>query len=259
VHHAYALPADTDLPQVVAKAAAARDTTWANTDVGKRFRSLVMKANYSATQCRPDISATVGYLSRVMAYPSPDLLKRAERLMIYLDGTKDLKLTYSSAADHNLKGAWAPRVEVEGHADANWETAHSTSAYVFILLAAISWSTKKQESIALNTQQAEIVAGSLAACEAVFLRGILTDIGHSPSGPTTILMDNTSAIDLSYDPVLHSKTKHIERRDLFIRELVSRQVVATKYIATSQNVADALTKPLMRDAFFRHRAVAMGS
>jgi IS1 family transposase len=59
--------------------------------------------------------------------------------------------------------------------------------------------------------------------------------------------------------VLHSKTKHIERRDLFIRELVSRQVVATKYIATSLNVADALTKPLMRDAFFRHRAVAMGS
>ena len=59
-HHAYALPADSDLPQVVAKAAAARDTTWANTDVGKRFRSLVMKANYPAIQCRPDVSATVG-------------------------------------------------------------------------------------------------------------------------------------------------------------------------------------------------------
>ena len=57
-------------------------------------------------------------------------------------------------------------------------------------------------------------------------------------------MDNTSAMDLSYDPVLHSKTKHIARRDLFIRELVERQVVATKYIATSQIIADALTKPL---------------
>lgn len=71
-------------------------------------------------------------------------------------------------------------------------------------------------------------------------------------------MDNTSAIDLSYDPVLHSKTKHIARRDLFIRELVARDTIRTKFTPTDKNVADALTKPLQREAFLRHRATLLG-
>ena len=117
---------------------------------------------------------------------------------------------------------------------------------------------KKQESIALTTQQAEIVAGSLAACECVYLRGLLVETGHPAEEPTVLYMDNSSAIDLAFDPVLHAKTKHIDRRDLFVRELVARKTVVTKFIPTAQNVADVLTKPLARQAFQKHRATLLG-
>ena len=117
---------------------------------------------------------------------------------------------------------------------------------------------KKQESIALNTQQAEIVAGSLAACDAIFLRGLFAETGHPCEEPTVLYMDNSSAIDLAFDPVLHAKTKHIDRRDLFVRELVARKVVVTKFVPTAQNVADVLTKPLPRQAFQKHRATLLG-
>ena len=66
-------------------------------------------------------------------------------------------------------------------------------------------------------------------------------------------MDSTSAIDLAFDPVLHAKTKHIDRRDLFIRELITRGTIVAKYISTDKNVADVLTKPLPRQPFMAHR------
>ena len=77
VHHEYAVPADTDLPQVVAKASRQKDKSHAGTDIDKRFRRIVAQTLYAAIQCRPDCLAAVNYLSRVQAYPSPDLLKRA--------------------------------------------------------------------------------------------------------------------------------------------------------------------------------------
>ena len=254
IHHEYAVPADTDLPQVVAKAQRQKDTSYVGTTIAKRFRRIVAQILYAAIQCRPDCLAFVNYLSRVQAYPSPDFLKRAERGLIYMFGTKSLKLTYSTAQDSSMKFVWAPRVVTTGYADANFELAHSTSGYAFLRLGgAISWGTKKQESIALHTQHAEIVAGSLAACESIFLDGVSKEAGVTRTSPTTLYMDSTSAIDLAFDPVLHAKTKHIDRRDLFIRELITRGTIVAKYISTDKNVADVLTKPLPRQPFMAHR------
>ena len=258
VHHDYTTPADPDLAQFVAKTVAAKDTTYAKTELGARCRRVLHQELYASLQTRADVALAVGLLSRCTAYPSPELLKRIERVLIYLNGTKALKLTYAATEGAKLNFAWAPRVAVTGYADANFEVAHSTSGYAFTLLAAISWGVKKQESIALTTQQAEIVAGSLAACECVYLRGLLAETGHPPEEPTVLHLDNSSAIDLAFDPVLHAKTKHIDRRDLFVRELVSRKVVVTKFIPTAQNVADVLTKPLPRQAFQKHRAALLG-
>ena len=258
VHHDYTTPADLDLPQFVAKTVAAKDTSYAKTDLGARCRRMLHQELYASLQARPDIAVAVGYLTRCTAYPSPELLKRIERIMIYLNGTKALKLTYAASEGAKLNFNWAPRVAVTGYSDASFEVVHSTSGYTFTLLAAISWGVKKQESIALTTQQAEIVAGSLAACECVYLRGLLVETGHPPEEPTVLYMDNSSAIDLAFDPVLHAKTKHIDRRDLFVRELVARKTVVTKFTPTAQNVADVLTKPLARQAFQKHRATLLG-
>ena len=61
--------------------------------------------------------------------------------------------------------------------------------------------------------------------------------------------DNSSAIDISKNPVQHSKTKHIEIRYHFIRDLVERKVVTLEYISTERQNADIFTKPLDRSKF----------
>eukprot|EP00965_Chrysotila_dentata_P227776 6196216-Pleurochrysis_carterae.AAC.2 len=65
------------------------------------------------------------------------------------------------------------------------------------------------------------MAGSLAACKAVYLRSLLTELDFPPPGRTELRMDNSSAINLTHDPVSHARSKHIHRRELKIRELVA--------------------------------------
>lgn len=259
VHHAYTVPADTDLANVVHKAACAKDTTYSKTEVGALFRRLCMQLLYCAHQARPDIAISVGLLTRVQAWPSPDLLKRAERVLIYLSGTMDMMLTYTASGDIALSIAWAPRVTLVGVSDASFGLAHSTSGYAFFISgAAIMWSTKKQATIALSTYEAEVVAGSMAACAAVAIRGILGEVRLAQTEPTMLYMDSSSAIDLANDPMHYDKSKHIARRDLFIRELVENNVIKTKFIPTAKNSADALTKPLYKAPFIAHRAKLLG-
>ena len=258
-HLTYSTPAVESLAKDVYEAAKTRDTTHANTSLGLRFRRLTMQMLYVATQARPDISLSVGLLTRVQAWPNETLLKHAERIMIYLKNTSSLTLKYSKDGNASTRMHWAPRTIIHGYSDANFDLAHSTSGAVFLLAnAAIDWIMKKQQSIALNTMEAEIMAGSLAACNLVALRGISKETGYPQNDPTVLFMDSSSGIDLANDPVNHSSSKHIARRDLFIRELVEREVLTPKYVKSAHNVADALTKPLARGPFAAHRAVLLG-
>jgi DNA integrity scanning protein DisA with diadenylate cyclase activity len=101
------------------------------------------------------------------------------------------------------------------------------------------------------------MAASLAAIEAVFLRGLLTNVGSAPVGPTTLAIDNSGAVALSRDYISNGKTKHIERRHLKVRELVEEAVVSTVHIPTADNVADILTKPLGYRRFEKLRKLLM--
>ena len=98
----------------------------------------------------------------------------------------------------------------------------------------------------------------LAGCEAVYIRAILAELGFAQLKPTILKMDSSSAIDLANDPVMHATSKHIARRDLFIRELVSRDVVKPILVKTEHNPADMLTKPLRKGVFLPHRETFLG-
>ena len=72
--------------------------------------------------------------------------------------------------------------------------------------AVISWGSKKQVSVALSSCEAEIMAASEAAKEAVFLSRFLDELGHSSKDPIELGMDNKAAIAISYNPELHART-----------------------------------------------------
>ena len=130
----------------------------------------------------------------------------------------------------------------------------STSGYAFLLSGgAVAWASKKQPVVTLSTTEAEFVAAAFCACQCVWMRRILEEFGLAQSGSTTIMCDNSSAIKLSKNPVLHGRSKHIDVRFHFLRDLTKDGVVKLVHCGTSEQIADILTKPLSLETFVRLR------
>jgi hypothetical protein len=121
----------------------------------------------------------------------------------------------------------------------------STSRYCFSLRSAmISWSSRKQGSIAQSTTKVEYIATSDASKEAVWLRKLVYGLFGDKLDTTVIQCDNKSCIKLTENPVFHDMSKHIDMKYHYIRDLIQRKTVKLQYIATSELVVDILIKPL---------------
>ena len=81
------------------------------------------------------------------------------------------------------------------------------------------------------------------------MKKTLEDIHVKYDEPIPILCDNTSAISISKNPVMHSKTKHIPIKFHFLREQVTEKNIKLEYIRTKEQAADIFTKPLPRETF----------
>jgi hypothetical protein len=81
------------------------------------------------------------------------------------------------------------------------------------------------------------------------MKQTLTDIQVEYDEPIPIYCDNTSAINISKNPVMHSKTKHIPIKYHFLRERVAEKNIRVEYVGTKEQVADIFTKPLPWEAF----------
>ena len=183
-----------------------------------------------------------------MGKPTPELYQAALRVLAYLYRTRHLGLRYEGRAHSKLAG----------YSDSDWGVKHSTSGHTFDLgSATISWASKKQPTVALSSCEAEIMAGSEAAKEAIYLSAFLRELGFDVDEPPPLHLDNKSAIDLSYNPEHHAKTKHIERRHFFIRECVEDGLIRVPFVSTVDNIADFFTKPLPAKQFYRMRDIIM--
>jgi len=119
--------------------------------------------------------------------------------------------------------------------------------------AAISYLSKKQPVIAMSSTEAEIMAASLGALEAIYLKMLIADMG-TIVGKIDLFVDNSGAIDLAHDYIANERTKHIERRHFKVRELVEQAVIAVKHVSSANNVADIFTKVLEKEPFQKLRA-----
>ena len=71
--------------------------------------------------------------------------------------------------------------------------------------------------------------------------------------PVVMFYDNTNAINISKNPVMQSKTKHIAIKYHFVRELVQDKEIRLEYVHTNEKIVDIFTKPLPKDAFLYPR------
>ena len=111
-------------------------------------------------------------------------------------------------------------------------------------LGAITWNAKKQEITALSTTEAEYVAASAAACQAIWLKRLLCDMGESSVEAVHISCDSKSAIFIAKNPALNGRTKHIDIKFHFLRSLIANGSIYLKFCNSDEQIADICTKAL---------------
>lgn len=203
------------------------------------YRSLVGALLYIAVNGRPDIAVSVGLLGRKVSEPNKMDWTAARRVVQYLKTTKDFKLRFGPG------NGWV----LTGYVDSDWAgdkySRRSTTGYVFFYGGGpICWVSKRQDSVALSTLEAEYNALSLACQETVWLRRLLKDLDEPQLETTTIFEDNQGCLSFVKAERSSGRVKHIDTKSHYIRELCERKIVALQYCPSAEMIADALTKPL---------------
>lgn len=214
------------------------------------YREAVGSLMYAAMGTRPDIAFATSTVAQFSGNPGWTHWEAVKRIYRYLKGTRDLVLTYGGD-NRGLVGY----VDADG---ASQEHRRAISGYVFMVDGgAVSWSSKKQELVTLSTAEAEYVAQTHAAKEALWIRRLLTEIFKTVDTPTTLFSDSKSAIALAHDGHYHARTKHIDIRYHFIRYIIEAGTIKLVYCPTNDMTADTLTKALP-SVKAKHFATALG-
>ncbi|GKV21938.1 hypothetical protein SLEP1_g31860 [Rubroshorea leprosula] len=181
----------------------------------KLYKQIVGNLMY-VTATRPDIMHGVSLISKYMEHSKELNLQTAKRILRYLCGTADFGLFYKKGDQTDLAGF------TDSDYAGDLDDKKSTYGFVFMLgSGAISWSSKKQPIVTLSTTKAEYVAPTSCACQAIWLRRIMEELELNQHEATSIYCDNSSAIKLSRNPVLHGRSKHIHLRYHFLRNLLA--------------------------------------
>ncbi|KAJ7544698.1 hypothetical protein O6H91_09G090000 [Diphasiastrum complanatum] len=193
---------------------------------------------------RPDISYSVSLMSQFMHAPMTSHWKALKRIFRYLQGTKSHGLVFPACDDACLVG----------FSDSDWggdqDTRRSSSGHCFFYgNFAISWSSKKQPTVATYSSEAKYRAIFSATTECLWLRRLLVDMKFGEPSATLILSDSQSAIAIARNPVFHARTKHIEIHYHFVRDRLHDGDILFEYCPTKDNIVDLFTKALPRVRF----------
>nr|GEX39448.1 zinc finger, CCHC-type [Tanacetum cinerariifolium] len=170
------------------------------------YRSLIGSLMY-LLHTRPDLSYSVGLLSRFMQDPKDHHLKAVKKVIRYIKGTKEHGVIYKKEGAARLQ---------------------------------------KQPTVALLSCESEFMAATGAACQALWLKQLLSELTGWEEKRITLKVDNISAIALVRNPVFHGRSKHIDIRYHFIRECVENRRINVEHVSGELQRAGILTKALPR-------------
>ncbi|WVZ58838.1 hypothetical protein U9M48_009064 [Paspalum notatum var. saurae] len=196
---------------------------------------------------RPDIMFSVCLCARFQADPKESHLTAVKRILRYLKHTPSIGLWYPKGANFKLLGYMDSdfagcRVECK-----------STSGGCYLLgRSLILWSYKKQNCVSLSTAEAEYIAVGSSCAQLLYMKQTLKDYGVELTR-IPLLCDNKSAVNLTNNPVQHSRTKHIDIRHHFIRDHVAKGDILLRNVGTKEQLADIFTKSLDESNFCRLR------
>ncbi|KAL0325275.1 UNVERIFIED_CONTAM: Retrovirus-related Pol polyprotein from transposon TNT 1-94 [Sesamum radiatum] len=171
-----------------------------------------------------------------------------EGVLKYLRRTKDVFLVYGGG-----------ELILEGFRDASFQSddddAKSQSGFVFKLNGGVvAWKSSKQDTTVDSTMEAEYIAASEAAKEAVWMKNYIQELGVVPNiaEPVVIFCDNNRAIAQAKEPRSHHRSKHILKRYHMFREMVGRGDVRMDRVSSLENTTDLLIKPVSQISHAQH-------
>ena len=213
----------------------------------KLYKRLVGSLMY-LTATRPDIMYSVSLISRFMESPKDTHWNAGKRILRYVNGTRNFGILYSCSNEFKLIGY------TDSDFAGSIDDRRSTSGYAFHFgTGVVSWASKKQSIVTLSSAEAEYVAATGAACQAVWMRRVMMELKHEQEEATRIYCDNNSAIALSKNPVFHKRSKHIDTRYHFIRELTNNGEILLDFCRSEDQCADIFTKALGKESFIFQR------
>jgi hypothetical protein len=187
---------------------------------------------------KPDIMLSVCMCARFQVTPKDCHLRTVKRIMKYLVLTPNLGLWYP-------KGS---RFELLGYSDANYagckvDRKSTSRTCQFLGRSLVSWSLKKQNSVALFTTEVEYVTTGSCCAQLLWMQQTLKDYGYTMNH-IPLLCDNENAIKIAYNPCEHSRIKHIYIRHHFVKDHTIKGDVVISHVRTNDQLADIFTKPL---------------
>nr|GFC80552.1 retrovirus-related Pol polyprotein from transposon TNT 1-94 [Tanacetum cinerariifolium] len=208
-----------------------------------KYRSMVGVLMYLIASI-PDIVHATCYCARYQAKPTEKHLTVNKRIFRYLKDTNNMGLWYPKDTGFELT-----TFSDSDHAGC-LDSRKSTSSGIQFLGGdkLVSWSSKKQDCTSMSSAEAEYVYLSTYCAQVLWMRTRLTDYGfHFDKIP--MYCDSKAAISISYNPVQHSRTKHIDVRYHFKKEKVEKGIVEFFFVGTEYQLADLFTKSLSEDRF----------
>ncbi|WVZ02051.1 hypothetical protein V8G54_022857 [Vigna mungo] len=209
------------------------------------FSNGIGSIMYGMVCTRPDVAHGVSVLSQFMVNPGPTHWEALKWMLRYIRGSLGTGLLFQN----NFQGGGY----IEGFVDSDFagclDTRKSRSGYVFTLFGtAVSWRSTLQSVVALSTTEAEYYALAEGVKEALWLKGLVRELGFDQKS-VCVHCDSQSAIHLASHQSYHSRTKHIDVKLHFVRSIVESGDVQICKIASEENPADMLTKPLAKERF----------
>ena len=189
------------------------------------YRNIVGALQY-LTFTRPDIVFAVYQVCQFMQHPFVDHFVVVKRILRYLKGTLPYGITYQKGS-FNLKT----------FNDADWasdpnDCRSTTGLAVFLDSNPISWTSKKQHIVSRSSMEAEYRALSTSFAKMDWIKQLLQFL-RIPLPQTPVpFYDNLSAIALSFNPMQHQRTKHIEIDVHFVRERVANNQLEVQFVSS---------------------------
>jgi hypothetical protein len=228
------------------------------------FQHIVGCFQWLTVSTRPDIATVTNILSKYLSNPSQGHLDHCKHVLRYLKGTKDLRISFTTASNSRLSAFIHSPVEenLVALADANWGAqdqstkrlekeillplvkTRSLSGHLVWWNGPVHWMSKRQTITARSTAEAEIYATDECTKNILHLRHLLEDMDLLKTfAPAATTLHNDSAACVQWSRNMTTKgLRHVQIRENAVRESVISEDVIIKHIAGEINLADLFTK-----------------